>query len=825
MISWRSMARKIALAALTATVLLPLGAGLAPSVSAAEPSIANHSFEQPEVNGNIPGWTQTFGATGISIDQSIVYEGERSLKLEDASATSSIGIISDKFAVEANMTYTVTVQAYGVNGGRMMYMYFYDANNQQLEAHSQYISIPYGQWETVSMERDAPDNAVRAAVLFYSSVGETGTTYFDNIQLLERMPIDTISLGVPLHTIAVNGAAFGIGTNGQELAYAIANGSPAVLNVIDAHTGVIENSFSLPGAGGSFGAKTGPDGTVYIGSFPNGTLYRWVPGSSSIESLGRPLPSESYIWQLDFDEDGRVYGVTYPNGKVFRYDPATGDVHDYGSMIEGMQYARSIGIYEGKAYVGVGTQQVRMVELNLATGDKREILLPEPYRQDMLIYDMDVRKHSLFVRPMNSSDMLVYDLKKEEWKDIIPDVKGLGVSPVNQGKMVYLIRNDNFLYKYNMHTGELCKTSFGNLWSSKAAGWIHLESPDYPGSSYASIDFGGRIRIYNPLTGNHQIIESSMEGQPAIIQSLGLGPDGRIYASGYQSGGLSAYDPATGNILEYPKGTIGQIEGMITYDGKLYAGVYPGADLFSYDPAQPYDYGTNPQLHFGLKSEFDQDRPFALTGVGEQLAIGTVPDYGKLGGALTMYNPNSGEKQVYRNVVSNQSVTALASKDGIVYGGTSVWGGLGITPSETEAKLFIWNPATDEKEWEGVPISGDRAIVDLAFDDQGYLWGLTVGKVFKFDPATREVIAVVNILPFNWDGVSHVWKNGSLLLAPDGHIYVLTLTQLFRLDPVTLETTLVKNQAGYFAAMDLQGDVYYARDTELYKLDMNGDGM
>ena len=39
-------------------------------------------------------------------------------------------------------------------------------------------------------------------------------------------------------------------------------------------------------------------------------------------------------------------------------------------------------------------------------------------------------------------------------------------------------------------------------------------------------------------------------------------------------------------------------------------------------------------------------------------------------------------------------------KDGLVYGATSVFGGLGIQPSEEEAKLFIFDPEKKEVVYE-----------------------------------------------------------------------------------------------------------------------------
>ncbi|MBA4493295.1 hypothetical protein ACFO25_06500 [Paenactinomyces guangxiensis] len=71
------------------------------------------------------------------------------------------------------------------------------------------------------------------------------------------------------------------------------------------------------------------------------------------------------------------------------------------------------------------------------------------------------------------------------------------------------------------------------------------------------------------------------------------------------------------------------------------------------------------------------------------------PDY--LGRALTIFDPGSGQYDDYRNVVANQSVISLAYKDGFIYGGTSVSGGLGLKPAETEAKAVQMGYAKERK--------------------------------------------------------------------------------------------------------------------------------
>lgn len=622
-------------------------------------------------------------------------------------------------------------------------------------------------------------------------------------------------IGPVIFNVAVPGGAYGPGPHGAEYAYAVVTGSPAVLNVLDADTGARVGEYPLPGAEGSWGSTVTDDGAVYIATFSGGRLYRWRPGAAQAEDLGTPVPGESFIWRVATDGT-TVYGGTYPSGHVFGYDTRTGRVRDYGQAREGQQYVRSVTTVRDKIYAGLGTP-AHLVEIDAASGAKREILLPEAYRTNTFVYDVTGARNLLFVRPTDSSRLLVYDTITGEWVDDLGTAKGLDVSPPGPDNKVYYANGSGRLTSYDLVTRQKATTSFTGLASARGYGWVHLDTDDYPGATLVTMGYGGALIYFNPQTGSHRSVPGDVAGQPTSIQSLARGPDGRIYAGGYPSGGLAAYDPMADQVQTYQQGTLGQAENMLAFGGKLYAGVYPGAHIFAYDPAQPPVAGTNPKRVTTL-SDLHQDRPFALAAAGERLAIGTVPAYGTLGGALALFDPVTGARQAYPNVVTDQSVTALAYHSGLIYGGTSVWGGLGSTPTQTDGKIFVFDPATGTKVWEGVPVPGERAITALTVGPNGHLYGATVGKVFEFDPATRSVLRVVEVAPFDWQ-VDHVWRADMLAFTAEGILRGQVNGRIVSVDPTTLAVTVHATESNLFA-MDAAGAMYFSRGVDLYRLDL-----
>src|SRR5699024_236804 len=156
-----------------------------------------------------------------------------------------------------------------------------------------------------------------------------------------------------------------------------------------------------------------------------------------------------------------------------------------------------------------------------------------------------------------------------------------------------------------------------------------------------------------------------------------------------------------------------------------------------------WDWGEDPHQLFSL-AEAGQDRPRHLVSAGELVAAGTIANYGQLGGALTLFDPATGARDTYQDVVPDQSVTDLAYADGTIYGGTSIHGALDSEPVATEAELFTWDIAAAEVVRSEAVIPGAEVIHAVAIDGSGTLWGMAdTGELFSYDTATGTVGQVI----------------------------------------------------------------------------------
>ncbi|MBF9133613.1 hypothetical protein I0C86_32455 [Plantactinospora sp. S1510] len=637
-------------------------------------------------------------------------------------------------------------------------------------------------------------------------------------------------LGVPLRDVLLIGGTVAPGPTGRPVLWSAVSGEPARLVAIDPGTGQTVSTQDLIGAPGSYAVAAAPDGTVYVGAYNTGDLYRRKPGPNSpIENLGRPLPSETYIWRLAVDERGIVYGGTFPGAMVFAYDPATGRTRNYGQVLPGAQYVRSLAVGGGKIYAGT-QPDAHLFEIDKATGTRRELPLPADVGDGVgtTVYDLNVHDGRVYARfgSAINGDLGVYDIRRRKWTDLIPDVAGLDVAEPGPGGLVYFTRAGQ-LVGYQPRTRKFTETGLafpGRVVNNRGIGWVNLADRKWPGRTLVGLLWRGDMFRYNPLTGRSEVLRTDVPGEPIPLAALHVGASGTVYAGGYLNGGLARVDIDTGasNFQRFA-----QVESVLETGGQVYLGAYPDSRLYRYDPGQPWNSpeyspalpGTaeNPVKLVDLKS-YDQVRARALTDAGNKVAYGTMPNT-TLGGALAIVDKATGASTVHRPVVTDSSIVALAYAGGLIVGGTSIDGGYSVpAPTQTEARLFGWDAAADAKAFEFVPVPGAKAVPALVVDRSGLLWGLAGGQLFAVDVATRSVVQRVQLAP----GVSD--SRGRLGYDADANVlYALVGNHLlFRVDLATGTSTQLLDHSAEFLAVHPDGRLLLGDGPQLYRVTVSG---
>jgi len=629
-------------------------------------------------------------------------------------------------------------------------------------------------------------------------------------------------IGQPIQQTALFEGVFGK-ENGHDFVYTTSAGNPAMFNAVDLDANRLVKALPLPEGKSAWSHTIAPDGRVYIGVSDGGAiLHRYDPENGTIEQLGTAVSEAKSIWSLTTDARGNVYGGTFDQGKVFQYNPATGQFRDYGVMLEGRDYVRSIAYHDGYVYAGIGSIG-DIVKLNVETGEKTLIPLKpiKGVQQYPFVYGLDARGDYLFafLSGDGKAIYIIYDLKNGQWlEEEYWGAAGLRVSPAYNEK-VYFLQNKE-LMAWDMATHEAVSTGIPYGSSLRNSGWIELEDdPGFANPVLATIHYGGSVALFDVEAGKLTTRLPGIQGSALSIHSLEKGPGGKLYMSGYTAATAAVYDPALAQSSTF---TMGQAESIGISGSKVYYGEYPGASIHMYDTALSLQPDAAKPLQNPVKLlqiGEAQDRPYVNTFGDGKAFFGTIPSYGEVGGALAVFEESDpqGTLRVHRNIVPGQSIVGLAYRDGLIYGSTTIRGGLDSVTPETKAKMFIWDVAAEQKiaEWEpDIPGMAKAPIMisGLTFDQDGLLWAAADGALFAIDPQTKAIVKSKQI----FSGVQNygMWRPIHIRFAEDGLMYADLYGKLIAVDPGTLAHVDSGIATSLFDIGD-DGRIYYAQEGRL----------
>jgi len=556
-------------------------------------------------------------------------------------------------------------------------------------------------------------------------------------------------LGVPVREAICWGTFVGPGKTGMldtiYLSFSQYDASLFLLSVNPDTGRVRQFNGPLSSEMGSWGFTVDHENRIYLGSYFNAHLLRFDPKTEEWEDLGQPAgASESFICKITTAGDGKIWGGTYPSAKLFSYDPKTGVSEDVGRMDPDQFYCYPTAGEDGLIYSAIQFEKM---------------------------------------------DIVVFDPEKKTKTSLIPRESR------KPGRMNLIKGKDGKIY---------VKLSTSDQWFQiEGEGLIEISKSQIPfpqsglpdGRTFSLID-ANLLGIENPVTKERKEIPLQVEAAGAYIFVVGTGPDGKIYGSSMLPLRLFVYDPRSESLTNLGKASMatGEVYSMGALDGKLYLCSYPEARLSVYDPGKPLRFGdnedANPRDLGPMGGELYRPRAM-VTGPHGNVYIGGYPDYGLLGGAVSVYDPKKNEKRVYRHVVRNQSIASLAyiDKSDLIAAGSSVRGGTGTRAVEKEAKLILWDPKEEKKVFEIVPVPKVKTILSLAVAVDGMLYGITDNeKVFVFDPEKREVKKILDL------GFREP-REISLQLGPDLRLYGLAKEAIFFIDPRNDQVSLVAEPA------------------------------
>lgn len=584
----------------------------------------------------------------------------------------------------------------------------------------------------------------------------------------------------------------------DDLAYFVTRSvEPTRVGVLDLRTNRVTAHAEIPTGTGAW-ALTSVSGDLFIGTYAEGDLYRFDPGTAKMSRIDR-LQSDTHI--CDFSvENRRLYFGTYPTTNVYEYDTVTDELTELGPACSGEEYAREVAVADRELFVAVGSH-AHLIRVDLETGGRTDVL-PEEFEDENWVRNPIIHGDRLIYRTGNRlvisdrNDPTTYETAA------VNDCE-LGVFDA-QKNSVYVVAtleesDDIRLYRYHLETAAFKR--IGRL--PEGTFDLHVEGNRVVGANSA-----GTIWTYDLETGDRHVLDLATAGMPRgseVPFSLAV-VAGIPIVAGHKT--LHVHDESD----ELPRrvGTLGEAKGMVAVEDTLYQAIYPGGKLASFTLDRD-------EVEYIGSIGHEQNRPRAIhhhAGSG-QLFVGTVPDYGRIGGALASYDPITDSIEVERNIVNDQSISSLASINDTLFAGSEIHGGNGTEPVADEARLLALTVDEWNLRWKSIPVSGAEAISNLETSNDQLFAGTTAGDIVRIDPDDGTTVDRKNIALDTGFG-----QVGTKLVALDGALYGLVSSTVFHIDPETLTTTsIAKNIVGENPVLaSYDGSLYVADGHDLLRL-------
>lgn len=633
-------------------------------------------------------------------------------------------------------------------------------------------------------------------------------------------------LGVAMRAPNVRLSDVDVLADGTPVAYLFSDGEPVSFNVVDLRSGEVLDSHEMPPYSVASAIDVAADDTVYLSvRSPNdGTLWRYEPAAGALTRVASGVAGEQMLRTIDVDGT-TLYGTTFPNAELYALDLTSGELTEYGRVAESGDYAWGLEAEGGDVWVGAGTP-AQLYDVDPADGAATPLPLPDAVvASGGFIQRIETHGDLRFLshRAVAGATVTVMDRTAAVVDTLF--VNGLWNSTeASADGTFYYLDADNRVQGHDVGARVSRPLALAPEVEGATAGTsrlflAELGTAEFPGQTVAGVRTDGRIWRQNVTTGHGDVLDAPAIGSPVTTMSIGEGGDGQVYVGAYLSPGVMArVDPATGAVeqLDGPE----QADAIAAHEDLTVIGSYPEAVFHAARAGEPWEWGVNPAHVLTLgRAATGQDRPRSLVSAGDVVAAGTIANYGELGGALTLFDPVTGEHTLHRDVVEDQSIASLAYADGMVYAGTSIHGGLSSVPTQTTAEVFAWDVVTDSLVASG-PVEGATVIHALVVDGVGRVFGMTDnGVLFEYDTTTHNVVRSVQTGIRNantWGDQSDLGYNRL-----DGQIYGSVADKLLRIDPSDLSVEVLRGSGARNSTV-AHGDVWLTDETNVARYDLPG---
>jgi hypothetical protein len=560
-----------------------------------------------------------------------------------------------------------------------------------------------------------------------------------------------------------------------------------------------EERFPLPrGEKGAYGFARGADGNLYLGK-ALGKILRFDMRRKRLTVAAHPFKDGQWIWGGGASSRGRIYMGVYPTGEFAEYDIASGRCRNIRPKLKRgvAHYAcRFLELPDGNMLVGVGGGEFSLFVHNPRTralmkifsGDAGGRLDAFPFLH--AFYD----EHSIIVD--SKKGLLLFEWKKRIFRTLVRRTPEKVLAIQRAGKEFFGIGYPTgTLYRIGRRTCEAVKTEFPN-------GNRLLAAHQISGDEFCGLGDNGLFMRFSTATGRKRCLQVRNSTRTGMaIQFLKASPNGKRVVGAHfinmQMYVINARSGSSRSSLNKIAPYSGQVCCGTFIKEAFYLGSYTRAVLHALDVKGAFRYGCNPRTIGEIGHE--QNRPVAMTNDNALVYIATKADYGILGGALSVLNPETDAVRVYRDFVPGQNPTScyFYAPTRCLVGTTESFADMRTRAPEAKAAVvYVWDTKRKRTLHTSSPWKSD-GLYGYGFSDDGKLIGFTDKRYFVFDVRTHDYTV-------------RDWTHGAVtkgIFLNNVDFYGATRTHLFRLNVETGRVALVARTENTFVLEKLSDRV------------------
>lgn len=699
----------------------------------------NGGFEEQVTNGNIPGWTQDYGAGGFRVGTEQVLEGQQALHVQKSS--SIVALASEPMPVNPGMYYATAARATWGSGSLELRMLFHDADGAELHRATRAFAPEASEdWYVVALGAEAPEGAATVQIMLWSPTGRA-EYWIDDVSVVE-----THSRIEYFQTAANELGALGMTATGGKAYVVTRNQTPALLGEYEIATRSLTRKWELPESNGAW-ALTNDGSTVYVCGTLGGRMFKLDIESGELTAFPVFGATNLTAYNIALAEDGNLYTCTFPDCAVWQVNPDTGAATQKWTLGDGEQYARCLAA-EGK-YLVVGTSpDGSLYRIDIESGEVTDISPPDAPELGWVGAGIhDGVAYATTGNAVFAVEVATGTLQKS-WTLEGRQIDAL--SALSDGSVWGTMRPEGNIYRLAPDGEEF------ELLGAPTPGQEHRTVQEIDGLVLGQAG-NGTIWAWDGTDFDLYDVQDTEMAGPTVVQDMLRLPDGRMVVSASQ---MRVQELGVGVIADIP---IAATPIRIGYhDGRLFTFTYPRTEVIEID-METWETETRALIGAG------QSRPWCAHYDPDLNAflIGTEGSAGNPG-ALTVYRLDDDSITNHVDIIEGHAITFTCHHEGRTFIGS------GLAPAGESAKIAEVDPATGEVLWSEVAVEGLRTIESMVVKD-GVLVGVVRGnRWFAYDLESRTM------LRRGWLAGTHSYGNltlhGDRLILPVHNGLILELS-------------------------------------------------